>query len=86
MILWCVENKPRLTPRLGLSISAKAGHAVLRNRFKRLIREAFRLNSRDLGPYDVVVYVRPGCRWLGLIDAEKDFMGLCRKADIILNQ
>lgn len=47
-------------PRLGLTVSRKCGNAVVRNRWKRTLREAFRLVQHDLpSGVDFVVIPRP---------------------------
>lgn len=44
--------------RLGLAVSKKVGNAVVRNRWKRRIREAFRLQQDEL-PTGLDIIVRP---------------------------
>ena len=43
-------------PRVGLAVAVKtAGHAVARNRLRRLVRESFRLAQLELPAVDIVV-------------------------------
>ncbi len=55
----CANGLPHT--RLGLSVSKRVGSAVLRNRWKRIIREAFRTQRDQLpGGLDLVVRPRRG--------------------------
>ncbi|MBS0014254.1 MAG: ribonuclease P protein component [Desulfobacterales bacterium] len=45
--------------RLGVTVTRKIGHAVLRNRIKRLVRQYFRTNRHRLGAnFDINVIAR----------------------------
>ena len=47
MVVYCRKNKLGHN-RLGLTASTKLGHAVVRNRCRRRLREVFRLNGPQL--------------------------------------
>lgn len=48
VLLMFVDRSPTGVSRLGLSVSKKKGNAPRRARFKRLLREAFRLAQYDV--------------------------------------
>ena len=61
MVLYCRRNSLGVN-RLGYTVSTKLGHAVVRNRVRRRLREIYRLNSPALkNGFDIVVVARSRC-------------------------
>lgn len=66
-------------PRLGLSMSRKVGNAVVRNRWKRLIRESFRQAKHDLPSHlDLIVRPRRGAA-PSFVAIDRSLRSLCRR-------
>jgi len=83
MVVYCRKNRLGHN-RLGLTASTKLGHAVVRNRCRRRLREVYRLNSPALCQgYDLIFVARgrtASAPWKELNDT---FMKLCRKLDLL---
>jgi ribonuclease P protein component len=55
--------------RLGITVSSKVGNAVVRNRIKRLVREFFRRDGRELATgLDVLVIARSTAKDISFAD------------------
>ena len=58
LVVYCLKNRAGAS-RLGVTVSKKLGHAVVRNRVRRRIRELYRLNRDKMRPgWDVIVVGR----------------------------
>ena len=57
--------------RVGLTVSSKVGGAVTRNRIKRRLREAVRLELASLPSVDLVIVARPSAAGASVDDFRK---------------
>lgn len=72
------------TPRIGISIPARVGRAVVRNRMRRLVREAFRLARPQIQKnVDVIIIVKKGALETSLKEIEADFCSMLREAKLL---
>ena len=70
--------------RLGLTTGTKLGHAVVRNRVRRRLREIYRLHEDQLLPgYDIVVVARVRAVHSRYAALERDFLRLAKKLQLL---
>ena len=73
--------------RVGLTVSKKLGHAVVRNRVRRRLREVYRLNESRFTPgWDIVIVARSRCVKADFSKLTHAFLSLAENAGILETQ
>lgn len=76
LVLYCRRNGTEEN-RVGLTVSAKLGKAVVRNRLRRRLREIYRLNEARFQPgWDIVVVARSRAVSAPYRKLEKNYLSL----------
>jgi ribonuclease P protein component len=85
LVVYCRPNH-RAHNRLGITVGAKLGHAVVRNRVRRRLREIYRLNQpRMKQGYDVVLVGRVRAVSASYQELERAFLRVCEKLSLLEN-
>lgn len=80
-IVLYVFSAPPMVKNVGFAAGKKLGNAVVRNRVKRLLRETYRLNQKNLPENHCILLVgRKAAVDSSYKVMEKSFRSLCRKA------
>ena len=83
LAVYCRKNRLGHN-RLGLTVGPKVGHAVVRNRVRRRLRESYRLHEdRFRQGYDIVVVARARAAGARYAQLETALLRLARRLDLL---
>lgn len=84
IVLYYCPNGIR-SNRIGFSVSKKVGKSVLRNRVKRIYREAFNAMADQIKPgYDFILIARKPAAAVTFKEACRELFNLCRKGRLLI--
>ena len=83
LVVYCRKNRAGRS-RIGYTVSNKVGHAVVRNRIRRRLREIYRLHERQIARgYDLVVVSRVRARTADYHQLEAAFLSACAQLGLL---
>ena len=86
LVLYARKNRTA-TNRVGITVSKKLGHAVVRNRVRRRLREVYRLNEARFQPgWDIVVVARTKAISCDFAALTRAYLALAEKAGILMKE
>lgn len=86
LVLYARKNRLN-TNRVGITVSKKLGHAVVRNRIRRRLREVYRLHESEFTPgWDIVVVARSKALTAPFGKLTEGYLTLAAKAGLLQKQ
>ena len=83
LVLYARKNRTD-TNRVGITVSKKLGHAVVRNRVRRRLREVYRLNEDKFqSGWDIVVVARTRAIHADFSQLVESYLSAAQKAGIL---
>ena len=83
MVLYWQKNRQGQS-RLGVTVSTKLGHAVVRNRVRRRFRGLYRLHKPEMQPgYDVILVARGRAVRSTYQQLDETYLHLLRQAGLV---
>ncbi len=84
LVLYARKNRTN-TNRVGVTVSKKLGKAVVRNRVRRRIREAYRINEAQFQPgWDIVIVARSRAVDVSFQKLTQSLLSLSEQAGILI--
>lgn len=86
LVVYCRKTR-RDHNRLGITVTAKLGKAVVRNRIRRRLREIYRLNSSRLQKgYDIIIVARMRSRTAEYRQLDGAYLAACKKLGLLSDE
>ena len=86
LVLYARPNRLGVN-RVGITTGKKLGHAVVRNRVRRRLREVYRLNEdKFTSGWDIVVVARSRCISADFRKLTEAYLSLAEKAGVLKEQ
>lgn len=86
LVLYARKNRTQFN-RVGITVGKKLGHAVVRNRIRRRLREVYRLHEVSFTPgWDIVVVARSRAISASFSQLTDAYLSLAGKAGILVKE
>lgn len=84
LVIYYMKKKDQEHFRVGLSVGKKIGNAVVRNRIKRYLRQAFHELGNDIeSSYDMIIIARQPTKAMDFFEIKKSLTHLLSKERLL---